>query len=131
MSVRRAEFNFLTFDTESVEQVFRYQTGDPLTPIDLTGASFSMEIRDGGPDGALLLTLSTANGRIVIDADQVTNTGVFTVFVNTTDMANILTVSGQSSGSYDYDLKFTSASGTQAKVLFGGQFQIERSVTRA
>lgn len=45
---------------------------DPDTLTDFTGAASELEIREGGPTGEILLTLSTDDGTITIDETELT-----------------------------------------------------------
>lgn len=45
---------------------------DPTTLTDFTGADSEVEIREGGPTGEILLTLSIDDGTIVIDGTTLT-----------------------------------------------------------
>lgn len=59
------QVDFETANNEDFRYAFAIADEDGV-PVDLTGASFRMDIETGA--GADVLTLSTSNGRVVLDA---------------------------------------------------------------
>ena len=88
------------------------------TPIDLSGYTAKMEIRPTIGSSTLLLTLSTANGRITLGGAA----GTITLNVASGDM-------GFDPGSYAYDLEVTSGGGVTTRVVMG-QFVQRGEVTK-
>ena len=86
------------------------KTGDPATPVDLTGASAKMEVRSDTAIG-VVLELSTANGRITIDGPN----GVLTLRIAAADTAALSLVDFPAR----YDLLLTYADTTVDRILEG------------
>ncbi len=82
-------------------------------PVDLTGATAKAEFRDAG--GALLLTLSTTNGGIVLEPDS--EAGVVQLYISAADLAGF----GWSLAYYDLDITFANG---DVRKLFRGTFQL-------
>jgi hypothetical protein len=119
-------FDFNLKSSESIFQEFLYQADKQ--PVDLTGGTFTMQIRETGAGGNLLSTLSTGNGRIVtLDQSVAANLGKFQVDMANADVVTeILTPAG--AGTYFYDILYTSSGGV-SKVLFGGSVIITEAIT--
>jgi hypothetical protein len=79
---------------------------------DLTGYTARMKIKETVDDIAVLLSLTTENGRITIAADQVTDKGELSLLVTAADTAALDFTSGV------YDLEIISGS-TVTRVLEG------------
>jgi len=112
---------------------FTWSTDDD-TPIDISGATIKMEIR-ASVDSAVILTLSTANGRITITdstvinlnvaaadmldslVDTLTRTGTVTAGV----IEGVLTNTVVSAKGYlaVYDLKITLTDGSVTRLMYG------------
>ena len=87
-------------------------------PVDLTGYTADMQVR-AATDTAIIVELSTTNGRITIDAAY----GRINLYISATDTAAL------TAGAYQYDLNLTnSVDGTVYKILQGA-FTIAASVT--
>lgn len=86
--------------------------------VNLTGYSAKMQVR-AATDASVLVELSTANGRIVIDAAL----GKLTLTLTATETAAL------TSGKYFYDLNLTASDATVTKIL-EGVFLINESVTQ-
>lgn len=97
------------------ELVYKDSTG---TPINLTGYTAKMEVRPTIGSATLLLTLSTANGRITLGGAA----GTITLSVPAANM-------NFDPGSFAYDLEVTSAGGTVTRVVMG-QFVLRGEVTK-
>ncbi len=59
------KLNFIAEQNADFAETLAYLESDKITPIDITGATFKMEVREG-TGKTVVLELSTANGRIVI-----------------------------------------------------------------
>jgi len=88
------------------------------TVIDKTGASADMQIRETIESPTVLIELSTANGRIVVDGPS----GKLTLTISASDTGS-LTLNGV------YDLKVTYLSGTVDRIL-EGEFVLDLQVTQ-
>lgn len=86
-------------------------------PVNITGYTADMQVRPS-VDGALLVELSTANGRAVIDGAI----GKIT-FTLTAEETSVLP-----SGTYFYDFNLTAPDDTVTKILTGS-FVVQNSVT--
>jgi len=101
-----------------LELVYQDDNGDP---IDLTGYTAEMQIREKLTTDPPFLTLSTANGRIVIDGPN----GSITLSIANADTAALTQTAGV------YDLELTSGDATPVIVrLIEGQVKISQEVTR-
>lgn len=102
---------------------------DPAgAPIDLTGATARMQVRDGYEATSVTLELTTSNGRITLGGTA----GTIALFVLDTDMSAI--VIGSSSvqppqKDFVYDLEIRFQTGTVIRLL-QGLFSVTRNVTR-
>lgn len=79
------------------------ETEETATPVDLTGCSAFMHVRDKPDSENILLTLSTTNGRILLGGDA----GTIALLVTDEDTALI---TGWKSGVYDLKLIFPDGS---------------------
>lgn len=87
-------------------------------PFDLVGYTGRMEVKDGFESTTVLLTLTTANGGIVLDNTLKT----ITIFIDDTDTAAITWDSAV------YDLELVSAGGVVSEIV-RGQIIVEPEVT--
>lgn len=88
-------------------------------PIDLTGFSAEMDIRDSQPDPITLYELSTVNGRIVLGGAA----GTIQLLIPAADSEAFTWTSGV----YDFELTDTSS---KVRRLFKGTITIDPEVTR-
>lgn len=99
-----------------------YTSGGTLiyrTPVDLTGATARMQIRDTAESEDILFSLTTENGRIIIDNTAKTIT-LKILAVDTDDLPFLTGV---------YDLEFVAADAT-VTALLQGTVTVEAEVTR-
>ena len=89
------------------------------SPVDLTGASGRMQIRQTIEDDPPLLELTDGNGRSILGGTA----GTIQLLVSATDTAAITWVGGV------YDLEIELASG-YVRRLFKGQVTVDNEVTR-
>ena len=75
------------FQGATFDQVIYYETGTPSTPVNLTGVTAKMHIRSKPESKALILELSTTNGRITLNYGS--NNGAIRLFISATDTANL------------------------------------------
>lgn len=75
------------FQGATFDQVIYYETGSPSTPVNLTGFTAKMHIRSKPESKALILELSTTNGRITLNYGS--NNGAIRLFISATDTANL------------------------------------------
>jgi hypothetical protein len=88
------------------------------TPVNLTGYTAALQIRQNFSDANAELTLTTANGGIVITA----STGTLAIHATA---ALTLAIGA---GAYVYDIKITSSAGIVTR-LTQGSFQVNAAVT--
>lgn len=112
---------------------FIWQTDDE-TSVDLTGATIKMEVRPS-VGGAVILTLSTANGKITITNSTEINLSIDAVDVTTALNASLTRFGTVTAGVIEatlgdtvisaegylasYDLKITQTDGVVSRLLFG------------
>lgn len=101
----------------SFNQSFVWKTGVDQTPVNLTGCSAVMEIRDS--KDTLILTLSTLNGKIVLG----TTDGKVEIKLSKTDTSSLV------EGNYSYDLMIDFTNGDRKKLL-EGLVSVQPSVTK-
>lgn len=75
------------FQGATFDQVIYYETGSPSTPVNLTGFTAKMHIRSKPESKALILELSTTNGRITLNYGS--NNGAIRLFISATDTASL------------------------------------------
>lgn len=75
------------FQGATFDQVIYYETGSPSTPVNLTGFTAKMHIRSKPESKALILELSTTNGRITLN--YLGNNGAIRLFIDDNDTANL------------------------------------------
>lgn len=96
-----------------------WKTGKPAVPVDLTGCSARMQVREKIDSEDVLLSLSTMDGRITLgDA-----AGTVALRVEAEDTTDITWKTGV------YDLEIEFADGTVRR-LFGGSVSVSPEVTR-
>ena len=84
--------------------------GAGFDPTDLTGFTARMDIRDPDTD-ALLLSLTTANGKIIMGTTDLT----VTLLLSDTETRDAVWEVGE----YDFELKDSAGTGDVATYLFG------------
>jgi hypothetical protein len=80
-----AEADICIFQGATLNQTLFYETGDPSTPVNLAGQTAKMHIRSKPESKAIILELSTTNGRIILNE----STGSIRLFISATDTANL------------------------------------------
>ena len=73
------------FQGATFDQTLFYETGEPSTPVDLAGYTAKMQIRSKPESKAVILELSTSNGRITLNYGS--NNGAIRLFILATDTA--------------------------------------------
>jgi hypothetical protein len=97
----------------------RYDAGQPPAPVDLTGCTARMQVRQSVESPEVLLELSTENARITLGGPA----GTITLAITATDTAAITWAGGV----YDFELQFP---GGRVKRLFYGTVTVSPDVTR-
>ena len=73
------------FQGATFDQTLFYETGEPSTPVNLAGFTAKMQIRSKPESKAVILELSTSNGRITLNYGS--NNGAIRLFILATDTA--------------------------------------------
>jgi hypothetical protein len=102
-------------------QVIQWLTGDPQTPVDLTGCSARMHIRKSITDEVILCELSTANSKITwLDALN----GKLQLHISSVETATFDFMRGV------YDLEIVYPLGQPCYRIMQGQILVDYNVTR-
>jgi len=80
-----AEADICIFQGATFNQTLFYETGEPSAPVNLAGYTAKMHIRSKPESKALILELSTTNGRIVLNE----TTGSIRLFISASDTASL------------------------------------------
>jgi hypothetical protein len=107
------------FQGATFNQTLFYETGEPSTPVDLLGFTAKMHVRSKPESKALILELSTENGRIVLNEA----TGSIRLSISASDTAS-LSVCDKAV----YDLELTTGAVTTR--ILQGNVIISPEVTR-
>jgi tRNA A37 threonylcarbamoyltransferase TsaD len=107
------------FQGATFNQTLFYETGEPSAPVNLAGFTAKMHIRSKPESKALILELSTTNGRIVLNEA----TGSIRLFISDSDTA-LLSVCDKAV----YDLELYNG-GVTTRILQGNVI-ISPEVTR-
>ena len=130
MACERVEQNIEICEGADIALSFTWPS--ETTPTNLTGYTARMQVRRKRDSADVIFDLTTANGGIVLDADQVENTGKFQVVIAAEDNQELC--EGQSINGF-YDLFFTvpgagpEEGGTKQAAMYG-TFKINAAVTR-
>ena len=116
-----AEIDITIYQGATYRRSFQWKTGDPATPVNLTGYTARMQIRKKVTDAAPELSLTSAAGGIVFtDRAQ----GRFDVVISAEATAAIDIKKGV------YDLELVSA-GNEVTRLIQGAVEVSPEVTRS
>jgi tRNA A37 threonylcarbamoyltransferase TsaD len=80
-----AEADICIFQGATFNQTLFYETGEPSAPVNLVGYTAKMHIRSKPESKALILELSTGNGRIILNEA----TGSIRLFISASDTASL------------------------------------------
>ena len=118
--MKPAVVNLTIYQGSTFMQEFQWKTGNPATPVDLTGFTARMQIRPKITDPTIIATLTTENAGITF-TDAVN--GKFTMEISATD------TSAMEFKNAVYDLEMVMPGG-RVKRLFGGGVTLSPEVTR-
>jgi hypothetical protein len=107
MTALAATYGFTADKGATFTQVIKWKDASK-TPIDLDGYTAEMVVREKTTASNVVLTLSTANGRITLGGDD----GTITLSVPADDM-------DIAANQYTYILELTSVSGEVTRLLMG------------
>lgn len=119
MSAAPVKLPLKIYQGATFRKVVTWKAGDPAVPVDLTGCTARMHVRAKLEDAAPLLSLTTANGGIVL-GDEL---GTVTIYLSDEATAAISWVSGV----YDLEIEFTN--GDVRRFLYGA-VTVSKEVTR-
>lgn len=110
-----AEADICIFQGATFSQTLFWEVGNPPAPVNLTNYSAKLQVRSSPKSKAVIIELSTANGRITLGTGGNLSDGAINLFISATD-------SGQLSVCEEvkavYDLEMTSGS-TVSRILQG------------
>jgi len=75
------------FQGATFDQTLFYETGEPSTPVNLAGFTAKMQIRSKPESKAVILELSTTNGRITLNFGS--QNGAIRLFISAADTATL------------------------------------------
>jgi len=84
-----AQADIYIFQGATFSQTLFYENGTPSVPVNLTGYSAKMQIRSKPESKAVILELSTSNGRITLGTSGDYSTGAINLFISATDTGNL------------------------------------------
>jgi hypothetical protein len=114
-----AEADICIFQGATFNQTLFYETGEPSAPVDLSSFTAKMHIRPKPESKALILELSTSNGRIILNEA----TGSIRLFISANDTATLSTCD---KAVYDLELY----SGAVTTRILQGNVIISPEITR-
>jgi len=119
--MKPASLNLTVYQGTTFIKPFQWKTGTPALPVDLTDCSARMQVRKKLSDTAILLELTTENGKIAI-----TNAleGRFEIRLTAAETGLL----NFKSGVYDFEIVYLG--GEPVYRLFEGAFEILPEVTR-
>ena len=118
MTVIPARVDLTIYQGSDFNQVFTFLQTAGGDPVNLTGLTGRMQIRQAKADSAVIIDLTTANGRLTFGGTN----GVVTMTLNATETATILTDGV-------YDLEFVTSATSAARWLEGSVI-LSKEVTR-
>lgn len=116
-----AKLDFTIYKGSTQSKPMQWKSGSPLLPVDITGCTIQMQIRETADSTAVLDTLTTGNGRITIDSAA---TGEFSLHFpadTTSAMSTAFTV---------YDLEVVYPGNNPKYTILYGKINYVQEVTR-
>lgn len=113
-----AKYDIVCDQGATFSRVLTWQD-DAANPVNLTGYTARMQVRDEADSSTAALSLTTENSRITLGGTA----GTITLLVSATDTAAV------TAGEYVYDLEIVSGAGTVTR-LIQGCFTVDAEVTR-
>lgn len=84
-----AEADICIFQGATFNQTLIWEVGNPPAPVDLTGYSAKIQIRSSHKSKAIILELSTDNGRLTLGTGGDMSTGAINMFISANDTAEL------------------------------------------
>lgn len=110
-----AQADICIFQGATFSQTLFWEVGTPPTPVNLTGYTAKLQIRSTHKSKAVILELSTSNGRITLGTGGDFTTGAINLSISATDTAQLSICDDIKPV---YDLEMTSGS-TVSRILQG------------
>ena len=114
-----AKHNITIYQGATLRDMTTWKSGNPATPVDLTGCTARMQARAKITDTSTLLSLTTENGGIVLGGTA----GTVAINMSASDTAAIT----WKSAVYDLEIVFAD---TTVRRLLAGSISISPEVTR-
>lgn len=114
-----AQLDLTIYQGATFRKSFTWQTGDPLTAVDLTGCTMRMQIRERRDATEVIVELTSENGGITITP----LTGQFALYLSATATAALAVTKAV------YDLEIVFANGDVVRFL-QGKVTVSPEVTR-
>ena len=113
------------FQGATFSQTLFWEVGTPPTPVNLTGYTAKLQVRSTHDSKAIILELSTSNGRITLGTGGDFTTGAINLFISATDTAQ-LSVCDNTKPVYDLEM----TSGSVVSRILQGNVIIAPEVTK-
>lgn len=110
-----AEADICIFQGATFSQTLYWEVGSPPSPVNLTGYTAKLQVRSSHSSKAVILELSTSNGRITLGTGGDMTTGAINLSISATDTAQLSVCDDVKPV---YDLEMTS-SGVVSRILQG------------
>jgi hypothetical protein len=120
-----AEADICIFQGATFSQTLFWEVGTPPIPVNLTGYTAKLQVRSTHNSKAVILELSTSNGRITLGTAGDFTTGAINLFISATDTAQ-LSVCGNTKPVYDLEM----TSGSVVSRILQGNVIIAPEVTK-
>jgi hypothetical protein len=110
-----AQADICIFQGATFNQSLYWEVGNPPEPVNLTGYTAKLQVRSNHKSKAVILELSTSNGRITLGTGGNMATGAINLFISATDTAQ-LSVCDDNKPVYDLEM---TVSGVVSRILQG------------
>jgi hypothetical protein len=84
-----AEADICIFQGATFSQTLIWEVGNPPAPVDLTGYSAKLQVRSSARSKAVIIELSTDNGRLSLGTGGDLTTGAINLFISASDTAEL------------------------------------------
>ena len=121
--MKPAQLNITIYQGSTFQKSFQWSSGQPSVPVDITGASIRMHVREKYSSPSVIIACTTENDRIHITDAAL---GKFEIEISATDTASM----GFKSAVYDLEIVFP-GSPERVKRLIQGTVALSLEVTRA
>ena len=116
-----ASVDLMIYKGATFSKQFQWQTGSTPTPVDLTGCTARMQVRKTVQDTAVLDTLTTENGKLVINDALL---GKFKINLTAAQTGAYTFINAA------YDLEIVYYGGEPVYRVLSGCFSVDPEVTR-